>query len=83
MKPKPDSLEVSSEQFFSRPRSVEALAEHLDCTPRFLRNEILAGRLKARRLSSRLIRLMPGDVQQWLDAASTTSSLNDNQASGV
>jgi hypothetical protein len=73
MKPKPDSPEVSSEQFFSRPRSVEALAEFLDCTPRFLRNEILAGRLKAHRLSSRMIRLMPADVQKWLDQASTVS----------
>jgi hypothetical protein len=71
MKPKSLGLEVSAE-FLSRPRSVEALAEYLDTTPHFVRKEIQAGRLKARRFSSRMIRLMPGDVQQWLDAASTT-----------
>jgi hypothetical protein len=59
--------------FPNRPCSVESLAAHLDCTPRFIRNEILAGRLKACRLSARMIRVMPTDVQKWLDSASTAS----------
>ena len=56
----------------SKPCTVDQLAEYLDATPRFVRNEIAAGRLRARRLSARLIRILPSDLQQWLDASATT-----------
>jgi excisionase family DNA binding protein len=53
----------------SKPCTVDQLAEYLDATTRFVRNEIAAGRLRARRLSARLIRILPSDLQQWLDAS--------------
>jgi excisionase family DNA binding protein len=56
----------------SKPCTVDQLADYLDATPRFVRNEIAAGRLRARRLSARLIRILPADLQQWLDASATT-----------
>jgi excisionase family DNA binding protein len=55
----------------SKPCTVDQLADYLDATPRFVRNEIAAGRLRARRLSARLIRILPADLQQWLDASAT------------
>ena len=60
-----------------KPCTVEKLAEYLDATPRFIRNEIAAGRLRARRLSARLIRILPADLQQWLDASATTPVNSD------
>jgi hypothetical protein len=81
MKPTPGSPEVSTHRykaaegkdldFYSRPRSPEDLAKFLGCTARFIRNEVLSGRLKACRLSSRLIRLLPGDIKEWLEKTST------------
>jgi excisionase family DNA binding protein len=63
---------TSKDPVVSKPCTVEKLAEYLDATPRFVRNEIAAGRLRARRLSARLIRILPIDLQQWLDASATT-----------
>jgi hypothetical protein len=60
-----------NEQFFFRPHSVEEVAVYIDATPKFIRHEIAEGRLIARRLSPRLIRILPGDLQRWLDEAST------------
>lgn len=57
---------LSTDPVFSKPCTVENLAEYLGATPRFVRNEIAAGRLRARRLSARLIRILPADLQQWL-----------------
>jgi excisionase family DNA binding protein len=56
----------------SKSCTVDQLAEYLDATLRFVRNENAAGRLRARRLSARLIRIFPSDLQQWLDASATT-----------
>jgi excisionase family DNA binding protein len=61
-----------TDRVVSKPCTVDQLAEYLDATPRFVRNEIAAGRLRARRLSARLIRILPSDLQQWLDASATT-----------
>jgi excisionase family DNA binding protein len=63
---------TSKDPVVSKPCTVEKLAEYLDATPRFVRSEIAAGRLRARRLSARLIRILPTDLQQWLDASATT-----------
>ena len=65
-----------TDQVVSKPCTVDQLAEYLDATPRFVRNEIAAGRLRARRLSARLIRILPADLQQWLDASATTPTNN-------
>jgi excisionase family DNA binding protein len=51
--------------------TVEEIAELIRATPRFVYSEIDAGRLVARKLSSRLIRVMPTDLKRWLDAAAT------------
>ena len=61
----------SNEGFLDKPRSIDEVAEFLGCTRRFLASEIAAGRLRARRLSARLIRIMPEDLRHWLDAAAT------------
>ena len=61
------------EPIFARPRSVDEIAEWIDCTPKFLRTEIFAGRLRARKLSKRFGRIMPSDLRAWLDQASTTA----------
>jgi len=61
-------------EFFTRPRTIDEVAGFLGCTRRFVASEIAAGRLRARRLSARLIRIMPGDLRSWLDQASTLQS---------
>jgi excisionase family DNA binding protein len=68
-----DSPEAKKKTELDRPVSVEWLAEYMGCTPRFLRNEIRDGHLKARRLSARMFRLLPSDVKEWLDRSSTIS----------
>ena len=66
-----DSPEAKKKTDLDRPVSVKQLAEHMGVTPRFIRNDIAAGRLKARHFSSRMIRLMPEDVREWIDNAAT------------
>jgi hypothetical protein len=57
--------------FLSRPRTKAEVCEWLNFTPRFLESEISHGRLRVRRLSARLIRIMPADIISWLDKAAS------------
>jgi excisionase family DNA binding protein len=59
------------QEFFDRPRSPEELAAFLDVTQKFVYEQIKKGRLRARKLSGRMIRIMPSDLKRWLDQAST------------
>jgi hypothetical protein len=59
------------EEFLSRPRSINEISDWLNCTPRFLYREATAGRLKVRKLSHCLVRVMPADLKRWLDDGAT------------
>jgi excisionase family DNA binding protein len=59
------------ESFFDRPRSPEEVATFFGCDEKFIYKEIREGRLQGRKLSGRMIRLMPEDIRAWLDQAST------------
>jgi hypothetical protein len=65
------------DSFLNRPRTKAELCDWLGCTPRFLEREISHGHLRVRKLSSRLIRILPADIQAWLDRASTTALEKD------
>jgi hypothetical protein len=60
---------LQKDPFLSKPRTKTELCEWIGCCPRFLESEISAGRLRVRRLSARLVRIMPSDIQAWLDQA--------------
>jgi hypothetical protein len=57
--------------FPTRPMTVQGLAEWLDVSRRFLEGEINRGHLRVRKISPRCVRVLPGDVADWLDLAST------------
>ena len=57
--------------FLTKGHTFQEVAEWLPCHPDFLRDEVAAGRLKARRLSARCVRILPGDLRAWLEAAAT------------
>jgi hypothetical protein len=65
-------LAQQTDQFLSKPRTKTELCEWLGCCPRFLESEISSGRLRVRKLSVRLVRIMPNDIQAWLDQAAST-----------
>jgi excisionase family DNA binding protein len=64
-----DEIEIPN--YPSRPLSIEQLCEWAGVSRRFLEMEIERGNLKVRRLSRRLIRVMPKDVADWMERAST------------
>jgi excisionase family DNA binding protein len=51
------------------PTSVDGIARRLECSPRFVWDQIRKGHLKARRLSARLVRIDPADFQAWYDGS--------------
>jgi hypothetical protein len=55
----------------TRPFSIEQLCEWAGVSRRFLEMEIDRGNLRVRKLSKRLIRVMPKDVVDWMERAST------------
>jgi hypothetical protein len=56
------------ETFFWRARSIQELSQYIGSTEAFIRSEIKSGRLRARTLNTRYIRILPEDIRAWLDA---------------
>ncbi|SRR5260221_10601178 len=57
--------------------SISQLCEWLGVGRRFVEMEIARGNLRVRRLSKRLIRIMPADIEAWLEG-DNLSTLNSN-----
>jgi excisionase family DNA binding protein len=55
----------------SKPQSPDELAQWFGCSRRFIEGEVAAGRLRARKISPRLVRFMPSDIAAWLARSST------------
>jgi hypothetical protein len=53
--------------FPQKPLSIEQLCEWAGVCRRFVEKEIACGKLKVRRLSPRLIRIMPADIEAWMN----------------
>jgi hypothetical protein len=53
--------------------SVEELADWAGVSRRFLETQIEKGFLRVRKISPRCIRILPGDVAQWLDRTATAT----------
>ena len=51
--------------------SPNELAHHLGVSRRFLEDQVKAGRLRVRRISSRAVRFFRGDVLAWLNSVSS------------
>jgi excisionase family DNA binding protein len=58
----------------SRPLTKRELAGFLGVSERFLELEINRGRLRAVRLSNRLLRFRPIDVERWMESSLTRAS---------
>jgi hypothetical protein len=57
--------------FPTRPMSLAELAIWMAVSRRFLEVQIEKGHLRVRRISSRCIRVLPGDVAEWLNKTAT------------
>jgi excisionase family DNA binding protein len=57
----------------AKPMSVDELANWLDVSRRFVETQIEKGYLRVRKISPRCIRILPGDVAQWLDRTATAT----------
>jgi hypothetical protein len=81
---KNDSISFASaprvQNYPDGPLSPEGLATWLRVSRRFLEVEVEKGKLRARRISPRLIRFLPGDVAQWLEAAASMQDEPMSQA---
>ncbi len=62
-----------TEPFFEKPRSPEEIAAFFGCTPKFVYKQIHEGLLRGRKFSDRMIRVLPRDLEAWLERASTVS----------
>jgi hypothetical protein len=58
-------------QILDGPLTKRELAEWLKVSPRYIEGEVGRGALRMRRLSSRAVRFLPADVQEWLDGKAT------------
>lgn len=63
------------EFFFDAPQSIEEAAAALKLSYAFVYDEIQRGRLRARKFSRGAIRLLPADLQDWLDRSATTEEV--------
>jgi hypothetical protein len=59
---------------FSKPLTKTGLATHLECSERYLEEEVRAGRLRCIRLSSRAVRFLPKDIEAWLSAKASVGA---------
>jgi excisionase family DNA binding protein len=64
-----DAIDIAN--YPTRPLSIEQVCEWAGVSRRFLELEIERGNLKVRRLSKRLIRIMPKDLAAWMERALT------------
>lgn len=55
-----------------RPLTIAELGEWLGVSRRYIEGQVARGKLRVRKISSRLVRVMPSDVAQWLDNAATS-----------
>jgi excisionase family DNA binding protein len=55
------------EDWPTRPMTIKQLAEWAGVGRRFIELEIERGHLRVRRLSKRLIRIMPADIEAWME----------------
>jgi len=61
----------------SKPLTKQELAGFLGVSERFLELEINRGRLRAVRLSNRLLRFRPIDVERWMESSLTGAAQSD------
>jgi excisionase family DNA binding protein len=64
-------MDIYSDPFFSKRRSIDELAEYLTATRPFLWDQIAKGKLRAVRLTPKFIRVMPDDLREWLERSAT------------
>jgi excisionase family DNA binding protein len=57
--------------FFSKPRSIEEIADYLGATRTFVYREVVRGKLRGLKFTQKLIRVMPGDLRDWIEQAAT------------
>ena len=69
--PRPVTGPISTVLLFSGPQTKEGLCEALDVSPRFIENEVKAGRLRGVIIGSRTIRFLPRDIEAWLNLRPT------------
>jgi excisionase family DNA binding protein len=55
----------------SRPLTIAELCEWLGVSRRYVEGQVATGKLRVRKISSRLVRVMPSDAARWLDRAAT------------
>jgi len=55
----------------ARPLTIAELCEWLGVSRRYVEGQVAKGRLRVRKISSRLVRVMPSDVVRWLDQSAT------------
>ena len=63
---------MSNDPFFEKPHSILEVAEYLGTTKVWVERQILLGRLRARKLSTRLVRILPEDLREWFERCATT-----------
>jgi excisionase family DNA binding protein len=52
-------------------RTKQQAADYVQCTPRFLERMVRAGRLRAIKLSAKLVRFRQSDLEKFLDSGAT------------
>jgi helix-turn-helix protein len=62
---------MDNASFLARPRSVREISEYLGVRDVFVWNQIAIGKLVARRLGTKCLRVLPEDIKRWLDNAAT------------
>lgn len=62
---------LDDEVFLSRSRSLQEIEAWLGVSDAWLRQEIIKGRLVARKFSDKMIRVLPSDMKDWLDRCMT------------
>jgi excisionase family DNA binding protein len=63
----------------SKPLTKRELAGFLGVSERFLELEINRGRLRAVRLSNRLLRFRPMDVERWMESSLTGATVTSSR----
>jgi excisionase family DNA binding protein len=66
-----NTMSVLKDPFFERSRSIKEVAEYIGVTRVYVERQVLAGHLRARKFSTKLIRVLPEDLREWMDRAAT------------
>jgi excisionase family DNA binding protein len=71
------------DRFLETTHSVPEIADYLQTSRVYIERQILAGNLRARKLSYKVVRILPEDLRDWLERCAVQPKNTDSRVAAV